>query len=106
MMSDQDDEPEPVPSQHTLDALSYMMASLDKPQPAKCWHPILTSEQANFLSGLFPELEIGESSMIGMDFGAANVVAVMVTWAPDGARYTPITFQESHDPEEDREGQQ
>lgn len=98
------EEPEGPPFDHTLDALSYMMASLDKPPRAKCWHPILTSEQANFLFGLFPELELGESSLIGMDLGAANVVAVMVTWAHDGTRYTPITIQEFSTQAEDTEG--
>lgn len=103
------DEPESPPIDHTIDAMRYMMQVLRKPRPML--PTILTSEQTKDALGVFPNWRVDDFNLtdeqmkvFGVDFGT-KVAAVMVTWAHDGARYTPITFEELFDPAEDGEGQ-
>lgn len=73
------DEPEGPPIEHTIDALRYMMARLNRPQPEKRLPIILTPDVAK------------DAFDSGVDLGSAFVV---VTWTPDGLRYEPITEAE------------
>lgn len=106
------DEPEAPPSEHTLDALRYMMARLHKPTPEQLPPTFITPEFAQALCK--ERLKMGGSSSgktfsamwrdefiltdermqtFGVDFGT-KVAAVVMTWTPDGLKYQPITEQE------------
>lgn len=69
------DEPEAPPVDHTIDALRYMMARLDRPQPEKRLPTILTPEVAK----------------AALDFGVEMGSAFMIMkWTPEGVRYEQI----------------
>lgn len=73
------DEPAAPPVDHTIDALRYMMARLNRPQPEKRLPTILTPEVAK------------DALDLGVEVGSAFMV---VKWTPEGLRYEPITEKE------------
>lgn len=109
------DEPEAPPVDHTIDALRYMMARLNRSQPEKRLPTILTPEVAKDaidqgidLGSAFAvakwsdEFNLNDEQMkaIGMDVGAVSKGAIYVTtWTPEGLRHTEIPTADFYMPD-------
>lgn len=107
------DEPEAPPSEHTLDALRYMMEGLRRGRALADWRepwfsngymrPIEERERTDLLTGKWSDefhLTDEQMKVFGMDVGAVSKGAIYVTtWTPEGLRYTEIPTADFYMPD-------